>query len=236
MWQFETAVSEIIQRTPSVKSFRFPRPPGTDFDAGQYFFVTIKIDGQEANHHFTISSSPTDLGYLEFTKRITEHEFSQALDRMKPGDWANLAGPLGAFTLPKTKQKLAFLSGGIGITPLRSMLRYIHTRRDPWDIVLLYGNTSVEEIVFRDELEEYAAAGLGLRIVHVISGPNVPPDWKGKTGMINADLVAEVVPDCTSRIFYVSGPPRMVISLEDQLVRLNVPDDHLKRDSFTGYD
>ena len=236
MWQFETALAEVVQRTPSVKSFRFPRPAGTDFVAGQYFFLTIKINGEEASHHFTISSSPTDLEYVEFTKRITEHEFSQALAKMQPGDRASLRGPLGTFTLPPTKQKLAFLSGGIGITPLRSMLRYIHARRDPWDVILIYGNAGVEEIVFRDELDQIAAAGLGVRVVHVISGPSVPADWKGKTGLINADLVAEVVPDCTSRLFYVSGPPRMVISLEEQLLSLKVPDDRIKRDSFTGYD
>ncbi len=236
MWQFETKLAQVIQRTPSVKSFRFPRPPEADFAAGQYFFVTIKINGAEAVHHFTISSSPTERDYLEFTKRITDHEFSQALNVMKPGEWASLRGPLGTFTLPPGKQKLAFLSGGIGITPMHSMLRYIYERCDPWDIILLYGSASVEEIVFRDELDTFAAAGLGLKVVHVISGPNVPPGWTGKVGMINPDLVAEVIPDCTGRLFYVSGPPKMVTGLEEQLLTLKILDDRIKRDSFTGYD
>jgi len=119
MWEFETEASEIIQRTPQVKSFRFPiRIRNVSYQPGQFFFLTIKINGKDALNHFSFSSSPTEKGYIEFTKRITTHEFSQALAAMKPGAWAHLKGPLGTFTLPKKKQKLAFLSGGIGITPL----------------------------------------------------------------------------------------------------------------------
>jgi ferredoxin-NADP reductase len=237
MWQFETAVSEIIQRTPQVKTFRFPiKAEYVTYQPGQFFFVTIKINGKEAIHHFTISSSPTEKGYLEFTKRITTHEFSQALANMKVGDWAHLRGPAGYFTLPEQKQKLGFLSGGIGITPMRSMLRYIADTQQKWDIILLYGNSVPEEIVFRQELDSISAMNIGLRVEHVLSGPNLPSDWKGRTGFINKDLITQVIPDYKERTFYISGPPKMVTTLEEQLFALNLPTDHIKRDSFTGYD
>ncbi len=235
MWEFDTEFSEIIQRTPQVKSFRLlVRSDAATYQPGQFFFITIKIQDQEAAHHFSFSSSPTEQGYIEFTKRITPHEFSQALDAIKPGYWAHLGGPFGSFTLPKEEQKLAFLSGGIGITPLRSMLRYVTDTGQSWHIVLLYGNASFEDIVFSEELDAMAKAGSGLRVVHVLSNP--PSGWTGKTGLINKDLVAEVIPDCMTRTHYISGPPKMVASLEEQLLALNVPRAQLKKDSFTGYD
>ena len=237
MWEFDTAVSEIIQRTPQVKSFRFPiRAEGVTYEAGQFFFITIKINGNDAVHHFSFSSSPTEKGYIEFTKRITPSEFSRALAVMKPGEWAHIRGPVGTFILPLKYQKLAFLSGGIGITPLRSMLRFIADSRKSWDIVLLYGNSTYDEITFRDELEEMSNMRFGLRVEHVLSGPEFPSDWKGKRGFINKNLVAEVIADYKERLFYLSGPPKMVISLEDQLIALNLPKDQIKKDSFTGYD
>lgn len=237
MWEFETEASEITQRTPQVKSFRFPiRTSGVSYQPGQFFFLTIKISGKDAMHHFSFSSSPTEKGYIEFTKRITTHEFSQALAAMKPGAWARLKGPMGTFTLPKKKQKLAFLSGGIGITPLRSMLCYIKDRKEPWDIIMLYGNASVEEIVFRQELDSISDTNPGLKIVHVLSGPDIPQGWKGKTGLINKDLVAEVISDYKTRLFYISGPPKMVNTLEEQLMYLEIPAEQIQRDSFTGYD
>ncbi len=237
MWEFDTAVSEIVPRTPQIRSFRFPlRAQNVVYTPGQFFFITIKINGKDSIHHFSFSSSPTENGYIEFTKRITEHEFSRALAALKPGDWAHLRGPSGKFTLPAQSQKLAFLSGGIGITPMRSMLRYIADTGQKWDIVLLYGNSTYNEIAFRDELEQLSSLKFGLRVEHVLSGPEFPSGWSGRTGYVNKDLVSDAIPDYAERFFYISGPPRMVASLEDQLFALNVPAEKIHRDSFTGYD
>ena len=237
MWEFETEVSEIIQRTPSVKSFRFPiRARNVRYRSGQFFFVTIKNNGKKLEHHFSFSSSPTEKSYIEFTKRITSSEFSQTLDTMAPGAWAHLQGPEGEFTLSKKYTQLAFLCGGIGITPMRSMLRYIADKQFNYNTVLLFGNSSLEEIAFRQELDTISAAYKGFRVEHVLSGPNIPPGWKGLTGFINKDVIAKSIPDYIQRLFYVSGPPKMVLALEEQLINLNIPENQIRKDSFTGYD
>jgi ferredoxin-NADP reductase len=241
MWQFETSVLEVVQRTPDIKTFRFNARgrQNVRYKAGQYLYVTIKVGGQESEHHFTISSSPTETekaGYLEFTKRITTSDYSQALDRMKPGDWARLQGPEGSFTLPRKKADLAFLSGGIGITPLRSMLRYIADKGLEYDVVLIYGNNNWENVAFRDELEQMAGSHNGIRVEYVLSGPDFPPGWTGKKGHITKDLVTEVVPDYKKRTFYLSGPLKMVLSLEEQLAAIKIPRKQIKRDYFPGYD
>ncbi len=241
MWQFETIVSEVIRRTPDIKTFRFNLGDQKDvrYKSGQYFFVTIRISGREAIHHFTISSSPTETeqkGYVEFTKRITASDYSQALDRIKPGDWVRLRGAEGDFTLPTRKLNLAFLSGGIGITPLRSMLRYITDKNLDFDLVLIYGNNTWENIAFREELEEIANTHHSIRVEFVLSGPDFPTGWEGKKGFITKELVTELMPDYQGRTFYLSGPLRMVVALEEQLAVIKVPQEQVKRDYFPGYD
>ncbi|MBI4188687.1 MAG: FAD-dependent oxidoreductase [Chloroflexi bacterium] len=237
MWQFETRLSEVIQRTPAIKTFRFyTNDRNVRYQAGQYFFVTIRIGNSEAVHHFTISSSPTEKGYLDFTKRITASEYSVALDAMKPGDWVRLRGAEGDFILPRKPGKLAFISGGIGITPLRSMLQYICDLKLDYDVVLIYGNNNWEDIAFREELNGMAAARPNIRVEYVLSGPDFPLGWKGKRGFISKEIVTELIPDYKERIFYTSGPMKMVFSLEEQLKSLKIPTKQIKRDYFPGYD
>ncbi len=237
MWQFESEVSRVVRQTPEIKTFRFSVYAwGVRYLPGQFFFLTIKVGGKGAIHHFSFSSSPTEKGYIEFTKRITDSDFSQTLDAMKPGTWARLRGPVGFFTLPRKHRRLAFLSGGIGITPLRSMLRYIADKGLAYDIVMLYDNKSYEDIPFREELDEITASYPSLRLENVLSGPDLPTGWKGKTGLITGDMLREVIPDYEERRFYVSGPPRMVSSLGSQIGFLGVPQKQVMRDSFTGYD
>jgi glycine betaine catabolism B len=234
MWEFETKLSEVISLTPQVKSFRFPRTDSINYTAGQFFSLVIKVKGEFAKHYFSFSSSPTDESYIEFTKRITASDFSQALDSLKPGDPAFLKGPEGEFVLPEKPEKLAFLSGGIGITPLRSMLRFINARNLPFDVTLLYGNASYEDIVFREELNGLEAVNKRILVIHTILNP--PPDWPGQTGFIDAAMIRQVITDYRERLYYVSGPIKMVQSLINQIISLGIDESRIKHDSFTGYD
>ena len=237
MWQFDTEFSEIVRKTPDIKSFRFPiQVQDAPFEPGQFFFLTIKYRGVDLVHHFSFSSSPTDRDYIEFTKRITSQDFSQALDNARPGTWAHIMGPFGKFTLPSQRQPLAFLTGGIGITPIRSMLRYIAYKNLSYDMVLLYGNKSYENIAFYRELNELTTSLPSFRVEHVLSGSDFPDGWNGKTGYINNDLVIETIPDYKKRLFYVSGPPKMVLSLVELLNAIKIPEEQIMKDSFTGYD
>lgn len=122
--EFETTVIDVIRRTHDIKSFRFAVPEDIGFKPGQYFVLTIKIKGQDAIKHFSFSNSPTEKGYVEFTKRITGSEFSQALDQLKAGDWARIKMPYGFFTFEGEYDRIAFLSGGTGITAIKSMCKF----------------------------------------------------------------------------------------------------------------
>ncbi|MCK4261661.1 hypothetical protein KAX00_00980 [bacterium] len=233
----ETEVLDIIQRTGDVKSFRFKIKEDVDFKPGQFFFVAIKIDGVERTKHFSFSNSPTEKGYVEFTKRITGSEFSQALDKLKVGDWAKLKMPNGSFTFQGEYEKVAFLSGGIGITPIRSICRFTTDKGLATDIVLLYSSRTEDDIIFRQDLDEIASVNENIRVVHTLTSPDVDAKtWKGRTGRVDEKMIREEMKDYGERIFYVCGPPKMVEGLVDILKnRLSVGEGKIKTENFVGY-
>jgi len=237
MIKFETEVLDIVQRTHNVKSFRFKIKEDVNFKPGQFFFVTIKIDGVERTKHFSFSNSPTEKGYVEFTKRITDSEFSQALERLKAGDWTRLKMPYGSFTFEGEYEKIAFLSGGIGITPIRSICKFATDSMLPTDMVLLYGNNREEDIIFRQDLDNMQSVNKNLRIVYTLTSSDIDRKiWKGRTGYIDDTMIKEEMPDYTERIFYICGPPRMVESLINILRnKLGVQQDKIKIENFSGY-
>jgi ferredoxin-NADP reductase len=237
MFEFETEVLQVIDRTPGVKSFRFKAHANADFKPGQFFFVTIKIDGKERTKHFSFSSSPTEKGYIEFTKRLTESDFSKALSLLKPGDWAKLKMPLGGFTFEGEYKKIAFLSGGIVITPIRSICKFVSDRGVDTDIVLLYGNSTEKDIIFKDDFDGLQKERKNIRVVYTLTSPDTANDsWNGRTGYIDADAIREDIPDYGQRIFYVCGPPGMVGELSGILKKqLGISQDKVKTENFSGY-
>lgn len=237
MVEFETEVLRIIPRAPGVKSFRFKLKEGVDFKPGQFFFVTIKVGAREGTKHFSFSNSSTEKGYVEFTKRITERVYSKALDKLKIGDWARLKMPFGSFTFTGEYEKIAFLSGGIGITPIRSICKFVVDKRLPTDIVLLYGNNKEEDIIFREDLDRIASTNKNIRIVYTLTSADVNKEkWSGRSGYINEKMIKEEIADYKERVFYICGPPKMVETLTDILKnRLGVGEDRIKIENFTGY-
>ncbi|MEM3404568.1 MAG: FAD-binding oxidoreductase [Nitrososphaeria archaeon] len=231
--EFETTVIEIIQRTYNVKSFRFKAPKDFNHKPGQFMFVTIKINDTPTKKPFSISCSPTEKGYVEFTKKLTGHEFSNALDTLKIGDWVKIDGPFGNFTFTGEYDKIALLSGGIGITPLRSICRYATDMKLTTRITLLYGNRTEKDIVFREELEQMPKQNPNLKIVLTLDEPD--SDWKGYSGVINRDMIRNEIPDYLDRIFYTCGPPAMVRAMDVLLVQLNIPSTRIKKEQWPGY-
>lgn len=237
MFEFETEVLGIIPRTYNVKSFRFKSKESANFKPGQFFFVTIKNDGKELTKHFSFSNSPTEKGYIEFTKRITDSEFSKALNKLKIGDWARLRMPLGQFTFEGEFKKLALLSGGIGITPLRSIIKYIFDMHLPTDVVLLYGNNKEQDIIFKQDFDIMASANKKIHLIYTLTSPEIDKQkWNGEIDYIDDNMIKKYVPDLTERIFYMCGPPKMVQTLMEILkTKLNIPDKQIKTENFTGY-
>src|SRR3990170_2043793 len=231
--KFETNVKEIIPRTPNVSSFRFPKPPELDYKAGQFLFVTIKQGGKELSKHFSFSSSPTEKDHVEFTKKFTDSEFSAALKTLKQGDWAKIDAPHGKFTFEGEHPKIGLLAGGIGITPLISITKYCTDMRLNTKVILLYGCRTESDIAFRQELETMQQQNPNLKVVFIIN--EADSEWKGATGIINADMVKKEIPDFKETMFYTCGPPVMVDVMEKLVESLGLPKTQLNREYFSGY-
>lgn len=234
--EFETKVSEIINRTYNVRSIRFALPEPMDFQAGQFMFVTLKSAGKELSHPLSISNSPTEKGFVEFTKKLSESEFSDYLRKLKVSDSCRLKLPFGQFTLKPEFKKIIFIAGGIGITPIRSMIKFAGDNRLDLKMKLLYSNHRPEDIVFKDDFVKMEAENPNLWVVHTITCPEEIPEWQGRRGYVNENLIKEIVPDYLDYVFYLCGPPRMTEAMVSMLKeRLCVPPEKIVIEKFSGY-
>jgi ferredoxin-NADP reductase len=231
--KFETRVADIIARTHDVKSFRFPRATSLNYKAGQYMFVTLKIGEQEARKPFSISSSPTERSCVEFTKKLTGHAFSRRLDALKAGDPVTIEAPFGNFTFEGESERIGLLSGGVGITPLRSICKFCTDMKMHTKVALLYGNRTEADIVFRQELEQMQRQNNNLKVMFTLAEPGA--NWEGYTGYIDAEMIKKEIPEYSETVFYTCGPPVMVQAMENLLKALNVPAENVKKENFAGY-
>jgi glycine betaine catabolism B len=231
--KFETQIKEIIPRTTDVSSYRFPRPSELNYKPGQYFMITINKDGKELTHHFSFSSSPTQKENIEFTKKLTDHEYSLALKEAKIGDWARIEAPYGQFTFEGEYPKIALLAGGIGITPFKSIIKNATDKRLDSKITLFYGCRTEGDIIFKDEFESMQGENENFKMICVVNQPS--SDWKGETGIITADMIKKALPDYRENVFYTCGPPPMVKAMETIIESLGLPKSQMKQEYFTGY-
>jgi ferredoxin-NADP reductase len=176
---------------------------------------------------------------LEFTTRMRGSEFKIALDALPLGAEVELEGPYGAFTLPDGLKQVVFIAGGIGITCVRSMLRWLSDRQDapegvPRAIVLLFANHSEDTIPFHDELEELETRLHGFRVIQVISQPG--KDWRVYRGHIDREVLDRELPWPTSWAYYLSGPPSFVHSMQELLISRGIESGSIKTEGFEGYE
>ncbi len=229
----EAKIKEIITRTHNVKSFRLEVEDSIDYKAGQFLCASLKTE-KECKRYLSISSSPTEKGYIEFTKKITQSDFSRVLDTLRPGDSLMIQYPFGKFTLDDPKAKVAFLSGGIGITPIRSICKYATDKKLDTDMVLVYANRSIGDIVFKEDFDIMQRQNNKLRVAHVLCEP--APGFKCVVGLINAQVIKNEIPDYPQRKFYICGPPAMLEAMQKILIEeLLLTKDNIITEKFIGY-
>lgn len=205
---------------------------------GQYLDWTLDVptpDDRGNRRPFTIASAPAEaevrLG-AKFYDRPSA--FKKTLGVMRPGDTIYASHVAGEFTLPANHQeKLAFIAGGIGVTPFRSMVQHMLDNHDRRSVVLLYGTQTVDEVAYSDVFER-AVDELGLRAIYAIAEGSVEAANVYR-GMIDEVLIRREIPDYQDRIFYISGPRAMVVTFQRLLRRLGVARRRIKVDYFPGF-
>lgn len=237
LFEIEDPIVEIINRTYNVKSFRFKRPENALYKPGQYLLVTLNAGEQEITKPLSISSSPTEKEFIEFTKKLTGSAFSYALNNIGMDTEIKVKFPLGNFTFTGEYKKIAFFSGGIGITPIRSIIKYATDMELASSIVLIDSNNRPEDIAFKDELDFMQAKNKNLRIIYTLTDLACDlSNWQGCKGYITKEMVEMNIPDYLERKFYLCGPPMMVEAMSDILLNeLAVKKEDIISENFYGY-
>ena len=224
---------------PAIYELVFSPDRTPAFLPGQFLEWTLSHahpDERGNRRYFTIASSPTER-YLRIGVKIIDASSSYKKALLAFWEKGSLvAGQLGGdFVLPRdTGEKLVFIAGGIGVTPFRSMVKYMIDRKQMRDIVLFYTCVDVSEFVYRDLLEE--GEEYGLKTVYVLTKKEAPPvDFKGRVGFINKEMILSEVADIAERTYYLSGPPAMVKAYHGLLRSLHIGRRRIKTDYFPGY-
>lgn len=225
--------------SPDTYEFVFPAPRRFAFVPGQYMEWTLAhpdTDSRGNRRYFTLASSPTErnlrLG-VKFNKESSTFKNAMlAIDKNTKIVASQLAGD---FVLPDDpRQKCVMIAGGIGITPFRSMIKYLLDNHDRRPITLLYTATTANDFVFKDVFDR-AQQELGIKIIYTVTdNHNLPSSWTGKVGRVSPDMIKSAVPDYRNSLFYLSGSRGMVDSLKDTLRRLGIAGRQIKTDYFAG--
>jgi ferredoxin-NADP reductase/nitrite reductase/ring-hydroxylating ferredoxin subunit len=237
-----------------VMSFKFSKQKEDktllDYTAGQFVFFDIGEvynDPRGPIRHFTISSSPTE-NFIMFSTRIRDSPYKQRLSTLEEGAKVKVRGPEGQFVLHQDYSKPAvFLSGGIGVTPFRTMIKYATDKRLPVKIIMFDSNRNHQNILFKKEFDDWANVNENLKIIYTISEEgqheqalslSTANDWKGEYGRIDKAMILKHVDTNTlnNSIFYICGPPGMLRAMQTLLQEeLEIPKDRIKVEEFTGY-
>jgi ferredoxin-NADP reductase len=231
---------EVAERT---LEFRFVKPSGMTFKAGQFMDLTLidppETDAEGNTRGFSINSAP-DEPDLIFTTRLRDTAFKRVLRSMPLGTGVKIEGPFGNFTLHNNEDRPAvLLAGGIGITPFRSIVRRAAHEKLRHRIVLFYVNRRPEDAPFLDEMTGFARENPNFTFVPTMTRMGESgASWTGEKGHLDEDMILRHVrrsdPQATA-IYYVAGPPRMVAGLHGILNTVGIDDDDIRMEDFAGY-
>jgi len=232
-------LKERIQASSDMIDFIFLKKKTFSFTPGQYMEWTLahpNTDSRGNRRYFTIASSPTE-DTLRLGVRFYEKQSSFKKAMLAMTDKTTIVGSqvAGDFTLPNNPQeKLVFIAGGIGITPFRSMVKYLVDTKQKRSIVLFYSNRTADEIMYKDVFDQ-AEKQLDIKAVYTLTDKkNIAHTWKGERGRIDETMIKAFVPDYKERIFYLSGSQAVVKGCQDILHRMGIPQTHIKTDYFPG--
>jgi ferredoxin-NADP reductase len=227
----QVPVLAVVDETPDVRTFRFARPEGFDFMAGQFLPLRIRIDGRDHVRCYSISSAPEARGYLEISVKRLGLVSNTLHATLRPGALVSLKAPAGAFTYPAADDRpLVLIAGGIGITPVMSMWRHA-VQCDPGrPITLLYSAQTADALAFRDEIALITRRHPQARVIFAVTRGKTPPDVY--PGRIDDSLIRTAVPNATHAIALLCGPPPMIDGLRTTLMALGVPPANIRSEVF----
>lgn len=226
------------QIAEATMAFHFSKPDGFEFRAGQFADFTIidppETDGEGNTRGFSLVQAPYETDLVAAT-RMRDTAFKRVLKDLPIGAELKLDAPYGDFTLHKTETTPAvFIIGGIGVTPVRSMIAQATHDKTAHQLTLLHASGTPAQLPLREDFEELAKENPNFTYVEIATD-SAPDDWRGERHRVDAEMVRKYVPDLNVPIFYLSGPAGMVKAMRQLLVDMRVNEDNIRTEEFSGY-
>jgi ferredoxin-NADP reductase len=215
-------------------TFYFERPADFRFEAGQSIEIALPIsDAPESDriHTFSICSAPYE-DHVAITTRLRDTPFKRALSLLRPNDTVEVEGPYGKFVVTRdTPRPVAFLVGGVGITPAFSIIKQAARDSELVGFYLFYSNRTPAEAPFLAQLEKLQAKHSEFRLVATMTADH---SWSGEKERVSMEMIRKCL-NPSGASFYTSGPPSMVTAMREMLVQNSVPREQVWFESFPGY-
>ena len=221
-------------------AFRFEKPLGWAFKAGQYLDMTLldppESDAEGNVRSFSIASAPHE-DTLMVATRMRDTAFKRVLRTMPIGAPIRIEGPSGDLILQRDLTRAAvFLAGGIGITPFRSIVHWAAKEKLPQRVFLFYSNRRPEDSAFLADLQSLEKDNPNYRLVASMTEMEKSHQpWNGETGLITQEMLGKHLKGAASPIYYIAGPPAMVKGLHEMLSKAGMKDDDIRAEEFSGY-
>lgn len=221
-------------------AFYFDKPPGFEFEAGQYVDLTLinppETDPDGNIRSFSMASSPAD-EHLLIVTRIRDTAFKRSLQQLPIDSEVELDGPFGSFTLHANRSNPAiFLAGGIGIAPFLSMIGHAVKNSPQMQLYLFYWNRCLESAAFLQSLQELEKNAFNFRFIPTMTAAGKSCNsWSGETGFISREMLSKYLPRLQRAICYVAGSPPFVDAMLKMLKSAGVGEEEVRCEEFVGY-
>jgi len=222
-------------------AFHFEKPDGFLYKAGQFADWTLidppETDAEGNTRGFSLASAPYEKD-LRIATRMRDTAFKRVLHDLPDGTQLKLDAPYGSFTLhTNVAIPAVFVTGGIGITVVRSILLEATHQAVPRRIVLFYANRQPKDAAFLAELRQVAAKHPHFTFVPTMTHMDqAHQEWAGETGHITKGMLERYLDDLTVPIYYSTGPASLVAAMRKTLNDAGVGDDNIRTEEFTGYE
>ena len=218
--------------------FEFEKPAGFNFRPGQFIELKLKnlpfVDEKGSVYPFSIVSTPAEQ-QLAIATRMRNSAFKNSLRTLALGSEVEIDGPFGSFILHNDAAREAvILTGGIGITPFRSMTKHAVETRLSHKILLFHSNRHPDDAAFLRELQDLESKNSNFKFVPTMTKA-AEFDWKGERGYIDAAMIKKYIDNLKNPVYYIAGPPAFVQAMWQMLKLTGVDSNNIKTEDFAGY-
>jgi ferredoxin-NADP reductase len=208
------------------------------FTAGQFGDFTLInppfTDGKGSTRTFSLASAP-DSDRIMIATRVRESAFKRSLETLPIGAPVQFMGPMGVFTLHKDSARPAvFLTGGIGITPVRSIVAHATSHPIAQHLFVFYSNRTRASMAFYEDFRGWSHENTYLSFLPTLTQER-PEDWKHEVGQISQRMLSGYISDVHAPVYYVVGPPTMVAAMKSLLEEMDIDKSQIRSEDFTGY-